>query len=98
MPYPGGHPSVGPIMHRYPVYPMYSTGHHHHPMGLPHLQPNPMNGYPMGQYEVGNGPVLHQPNPTFPNPSTSTLLPQTAPTSALTKDEFYKKQRNLQQG
>ena len=90
-------------MHRYPVYPMYPPGHHH-PMGLPHMQPNHMNGYHMGQYEAGNGPALHQPNPTFQGTSPSTLMPQnlqtgpqTIPTSALSKDEFYKKQRDLHQ-
>ena len=78
----------------YPGQPLYPPGHHQHQM----------NGYHLGQFEAGNVSSLHQPNAPFPPAPTSTLISphlqssaQSISIPALSKVEFDKKQRHLQQ-
>jgi hypothetical protein len=92
-------------IHHYPGHPSYPSSHHHHPVVPPHMQPNTLNGFHVAHFEAANLSSLHHPNATFASTSSSTLIAhhqQTAPqsistslTTALSKDEFYMKQRYL---
>jgi hypothetical protein len=112
VPYLGGHHPVGgpPMLpigvpHHYPGHPSFPPTHHH-PIGPPHVQPNRLNGFHVAHYETANVSSLHHPGAGFAATSTSTLIAhhhQTAAqpipsslTAALSKDEFYMKQRYLQ--
>jgi hypothetical protein len=96
-------PGVG--MHHYSGHPPFAPGppRHHHPIGLPPNQPNPLNGFHVAHFEAANVAALHHPGGAFAGTSTSTLIAhhhhQTGTQSvstALSKDEFYLKQRYLQ--
>jgi hypothetical protein len=106
---PVGIPPVpGGGIHHYPGHPSYPPAHHHHhhPIVPPHVQPNPLNGFHVAHFEAANISSLHHPNTTFAATSTSTLIAHhhqtatqsipTSMTSALSKNEFYMKQRYLQ--
>jgi hypothetical protein len=95
----------GGIRH-YPGHPSYPPTHHQ-PIAPPHVQPNRLNGFHVAHFEAANVPSLHHPGTAFAATSTSTLIAhhhhqataQSTPSSltpALSKDEFYMKQRYLQ--
>ncbi|CAF1020088.1 unnamed protein product [Rotaria sordida] len=102
---------VGGIRH-YPSHPSFPAGlpAHHYPLVPSHVQPNPINGFHVAHFEAANVSSLHHPNTPFAatSTSTSTLIahnhhhqtaaqPISTPlASALSKDEFYMKQRYLQ--
>jgi len=76
---------------------------HHHPIVPPRVPSNPLNRFHVAHFEAANVPSLHHPGAAT---STSTLIAyhhhhqtaaQSIPTSlALSKDEFYMKQRYFQ--
>lgn len=97
--YPNHPPYLPPHHHHHP-HP------HPHPIAPPHLQPNRLNGFHVAHYETANVSSLHHPSTTYAAASTSSLIAhhnqtttQSIPSSsapALSKDEFYLKQRYLQ--
>jgi hypothetical protein len=99
---PIGVPSGG--LHHYPVHPSFPPTHHH-PIVPSHVQPNRLNGFHVAHYETANVSSLHHPSTAFA--ATSTLIAHHQQTAApsipssltptLSKDEFYMKQRYLQQ-
>ncbi|CAF3603690.1 unnamed protein product [Adineta steineri] len=107
--HPMGAPSMlpGRGLHHYPAHPSYPLPHHHS-IGPPHMQPNSLNGYHVTHYETANVSSLHHhPGPGYAATSTSTVIAhhhqtgsQSVPTSietGLSKNEYYMRQRHLQQ-
>ncbi len=92
-------------LHHYPVHPSFPAIQHH-PIGPRHIQPNRLNGFHVAHFEAANVSSLHHPGAAFAATSTSTLIAhhhqtaapsiQSSLTTALSKDEFYMKQRYLQ--